>query len=461
MKKYSEKFLQEYSKLKDAVIGIEFEFYLKDLSFYKTLEILNKELSPVQVHGFRQYHSNFKPDEKNFKIEPDLSGGANLVELVTGPLSYSDAKFYLMKILHFIQKYGYTNDRCSIHFNISFRNQTKDLNDLNILKLILNTNEDEIYKFYPSRKGNIYAKSIKTIIPFKEYDFFNVPIELIKNNLRLPGDKYFGINFLHILKDKKSQRLEYRYIGGKDYEKSPGTIVYFMDKFIMDVWNCTDASFTTTDEKRLENYLELNINKYKNFSKYDSFITQYPKIQLQINQNYGYDLVSSYYISLYPKLYNLMQSFDTLTECIINYVTSTQKIEIIDATVKTILTVKEIEFINCNIIEGIFEDCLFHSCQVNKSQVSKSKIHNSDIDDCKVLSCRVEDSNLKNCYFMNGYLNSNMEGGVFRSGELGPFASISSETKIVTDSDNFFDTSFETERDVDKKGIMNIKSFKK
>lgn len=156
-----------------------------------------------------------------------------------------------------------------------------------------------------------------------------------------------------------------------------------------------------------------------------------------------------------------MQSFDTLTECIINYVTSTQKIEIIDATVKTILTVKEIEFINCNIIEGIFEDCLFHSCQVNKSQVSKSKIHNSDIDDCKVLSCRVEDSNLKNCYFMNGYLNSNMEGGVFRSGELGPFASISSETKIVTDSDNFFDTSFETERDVDKKGIMNIKSFKK
>lgn len=461
MKKYSEKFLQEYSKLKNAVIGIEFEFYLKDLSFYKTLEVLNKELSPVQVHGFRQYHSNFKPDEKNFKIEPDLSGGANLIELVTGPLDYPDAKFYLIKILHFIQKYGYTNDRCSIHFNISFKDSTKDLNDLNILKLILNTNEDEIYKYYPTRKGNIYAKSIKNIIPFKEYDFFNVPIELIKNNLRLPSDKYFGINFLHILKEKKSQRLEYRYIGGKDYEKSPGTIVYFLDRFINDVWNCTDVGFNKSDEKRLEDYLESNISKYKNFSKYDSFITQYPKIQLQINQTYGYDLVSSYYVSLYPKLFNLMQCFDTLTECIINYVTTTQKIEIIDATVKTVLTVKDIDFINCNVLEGIFEDCLFHSSQINKSQISKSKIHNSDVTDCKVLSCRVEDSNLKDCYFMNGYLNSNMEGGVFRSGELGPFASISSDTKIVTDSDNFFDTSFETDRDIDKKGIMNIKSFKK
>ena len=68
MKKYSEKFIHEYSKLNKARVGFEFEFYMKELSFYKTLELLNKELSPVKVHGFRQYHSDFKPDAKNFKI---------------------------------------------------------------------------------------------------------------------------------------------------------------------------------------------------------------------------------------------------------------------------------------------------------------------------------------------------------------------------------------------------------
>ena len=47
----------------------------------------------------------------------------------------------------------------------SFDSEEKDLNDLNILKLILNTNEEEIYKTYPTRKGNVYAKSIKKIIP--------------------------------------------------------------------------------------------------------------------------------------------------------------------------------------------------------------------------------------------------------------------------------------------------------
>ena len=236
MKKYSDKFLNQTNKLKKARVGFEFEFYMKDISFYKTLELLNQELSPVKVWGFRQYHSDFTPDEKNFKIEPDLSGGSNMVELVTGPLDYYDAKYYLIKIVKFIQNYGYTNEKSSVHFNLSF-NGDKNLNDLNTLKLILNTDEDEIYRVYPSRKGNVYAKSVKKMIPFKEYDFFNISIDVVKNNLRLPNDKYYGINFLHINNEKESQRLELRYIGGKDYEKNIGNLIYFMDRFIINVYD--------------------------------------------------------------------------------------------------------------------------------------------------------------------------------------------------------------------------------
>jgi len=149
MRKYSDKFLGQSKKLKKAKIGFEFEFYLKDLSYYKTLEFLNKDLSPVKVWGFRQYHSNFTPDANNFKIEPDLSGGSNMVELVTGPLDFYDAKYYLIKILKFIQNYGYTNEKSSIHFNLSFNDEEMNLNDINILKLILNTDEEEIYRAYP------------------------------------------------------------------------------------------------------------------------------------------------------------------------------------------------------------------------------------------------------------------------------------------------------------------------
>ena len=456
MRKYSDKFLNQSSKLKDARVGFEFEFYVKDLSFYKTLELINQDLDPVKVWGFRQYHSDFTPDENNFKIEPDLSGGSNMVELVTGPLDFYDAKFFLIKIIKFIQNYGYTNEKSSIHFNISFHD--KDLNDLNILKLILNTDEEEIYRNYPSRKNNVYAKTIKKIVPFKEYDFFNIPISVVKNNMRLPGDKYYGVNFLHINNERDSQRLEFRYIGGKDYEKNLGQLIYFLERFIILTHDTIDTDFSSEDVNKLEEYLEDSISTFKNLSKYDNFIVDFPTIQLQIDQDGNYDVVSAYYTKIYNKLFNLIDGTEDLKECIVNYVTTTQTMEIIDATLKSTSTIKGYDLVNC-ICEGIFEDCLFAASEINNSQLVKSRLFHSDAKDTKVLNCKVDGSSLTNCYFMDGYLNGDMFGGVYRSGKLGPYATMDADVKIVTDNDNFFDTTYDEETKGDGKG--QIKGFGK
>lgn len=448
MRKYSDKFLGQSNKLKKAIIGFEMEFYMKDISYYKTLEILNQYLYPVKVWGFRQYHSGFEPDDKNFKIEPDLSGGSNMVELVTGPLSFFDAKYYLIKIIKFIQNNGYSTDKCSVHFNISFDNDDLNLNNINILKLLLNIDEEEIYRSYPSRKSNVYAKSIRNIIPYKEYDFFNIPISVVKNNMRLPNDKYYGINFLNVNKNKEKQRIEFRYIGGKDYENNLGQVIYFLERFIINTYDSIGSDFNEEDIKKLQDYLEENITKYKSLSNYDNFIVQFPTIQLQIDQNNSYEMVSSYYNKIYTKIYNIIDSVDELNECIINYVTNLQTIEIVDAKIKSLSSLKTIEFINCE-LEGTFNDCFFVGCQIQNSQIIKSKLKHSDAINSKILNCNVDSSTLKDCYFMEGYLNGNMQGGVYRSGKLGPYASMDTEVKIVTDYNNFFDTKFDPE---DEKG---------
>jgi hypothetical protein len=453
MRKYSDKFLNQNYKLKDAVIGMEFEFYMKDISYYKTLELLNQELKPVKTWGFRSYHSGFKPDDMNFKIEPDLSGGSSMVELITGPMDYYDAKYYLIKIIKFIQTYGYTNEKSSIHFNLSFKDDELNLNNLNLLKLILSVDEDEIYRIYPSRKNNVYAKSIKKIIPFKEYDFFNISIGIVKNNLRLPNDKYYGINFLNMNNDKESQRLEFRYIGGKDYEKNTGNLIYFLDRFIIDVYDSIDSDFTSDDIEKLETYLEENISALKNLSKYDNFLVEFPNIVLQIDQQTVYEIVSAYYNNIYDELYNLINATDNLDNCILNYVTSSQTLEIVDASIITTSTLKNFDLINCT-CEGIFEDCFLIGSTLNNSQAIKCKLQNSTATNSKILNCKVEISELNNCYFMNGYLNGEMFGGVYRSGKLGPYATLDSEVKIVTDDNNFFDTKFDSEIKGDKKGSL-------
>jgi uncharacterized protein YjbI with pentapeptide repeats len=130
--------------------------------------------------------------------------------------------------------------------------------------------------------------------------------------------------------------------------------------------------------------------------------------------------------------------------------------EVVDANVKATLTLDRYEFVNSTILDGIFEKCNFYGCEINNSQISSSKIEASDISNSKVLSCRVENTTLENCYFMNGFLNGDMNGGVFRSGELGPYASVSPETKIVGVTDNFFDTKFDSQEKE-----KDVKDFKK
>jgi hypothetical protein len=458
MKKYSDKFLNQHYKLKKAVIGMEFEFYVKEFSYYKTMEMLNKELSPVKVWGFRQYHSGFETDELNFKIEPDLSGGSNMVELITGPLKYYDAKYYLIKIAKFIQNYGYTNNKSSIHFNISFNDDEKDLNDLNILKLILNVDEDEVYRLFPSRKNNVYAKTIQKIIPYKDYDFYNVPILSVKNNIKIPNDKYYGVNFLNIIKDRQGQRLEFRYIGGKDYEKNIGTLIYFMDRFIINSYDCIDTDFNQQEIDKLESYLDINIMAFKSLSRYDNFIINYPKIQLQIDQDSNYDVVNAYYNNIYSKLYNLFDSMSEIGECIINYVTTTQKIEIVDAKIKSISNIKNCDFINCE-LGGLYENCMIIGGEIRNSHIVKCEVKKCDIYDSKVFSCDVDDCMLNSCYYMDGYMNSQMIGGVFRCGKLGPYASMDSDVKIITDYDNFFNTVYDTESKTEDDG--EIKAYGK
>jgi hypothetical protein len=197
-----------------------------------------------------------------------------------------------------------------------------------------------------------------------------------------------------------------------------------------------------------------NIKTYKNFSKYDNFIVDHHSVQIQIDQNSNYDVVSTYYSKIYNRLFQLIDSTEGLKDCIINYVTSTQTLEIVDANVKTTSTLKNFDFVNSN-LEGIFEDCLFLGCEIKNSQCIKSKLLQSEAEESKILNCKVDQSTLKNCFFMNGHLNGDMHGGVFRSGKLGPFATMDSDVKVITDNNNFFDTKYDEETKGDKKGVID------
>ena len=106
------------SVLNGSQIGIEFEFY-SDLGVEKTKGALSKLLNR-KIRLEDKAHSDFQPSSEVFKIEPDMSGGKGLMELVTGAMPYRDARLVIIKVLNWIKENGYTTDRASIHLNMSF-----------------------------------------------------------------------------------------------------------------------------------------------------------------------------------------------------------------------------------------------------------------------------------------------------------------------------------------------------
>ena len=143
--------------------------------------------------------------------------------------------------------------------------------------MILNIDEDLIYKYFPNRKNSFYAKSVKNIIPFKQFNYSNDGVKILQSNLELPdNDRYYGINFT-VLKDG---RLEFRYLGGENYEKKTSEILELVDYFIIQSWNSINEPFTMEDSDKLQEYLNKNINNYKNFNKLDSFIGNFPTINV-------------------------------------------------------------------------------------------------------------------------------------------------------------------------------------
>lgn len=456
MKIYSNEYITDFDKLKNAVIGFEFEFYT-DRSYFKLLELLNNTLAPIKVHGFRKYHSSFTPDENNFKIEPDLSGGPELVELITGPLPYVNAKIILLKILKVIDKYGRTDEKCSIHVNISFEDNGdgKVLDKLNQLKLILNVDEDLIYNHFPERRNNIYAKSVKTLIPFKGFDFSTNAIEILQTNIQLPDTKYYGINFFTVGKG----RLEWRYVGGLNYHKKTSEILSLMDYFISTTWNCLAERLNEEDLTKLQKYLFENINIFKTFSNYDDFIAEFPTIDIQVDKLSEYGIIKGYYDTFYNEIYDIVRNIYNLKDCIINYDTQVNRIELVDATFKTIFDLNTLDFIECSMNDGRYTSCNFISCELINGTIHGGDIMDSDIFNSKIENAKIDrESEVSDCYLYQCYIDSTVKGNsVLRMCKIGPNAVIEDSVKIVTDMNNYFHTPMEAAA---KKGGPSAQSLK-
>jgi hypothetical protein len=418
--------------LENALIGVEFEFYSN-----KSIDDTAKELASLLGKKIRvesKAHSDFEVTRDEFKIEPDMSGGEKLMELVTGAQPYHSGRMMIIKVCKWIEENGYTNDRSSIHLNLSFdTNKIENkhrISKMNVLKFILDFKESQVFKFFPERKDSAYAKSIKFILPKSDTYFFD-GLNITPSNFTFPDSKYYGVNF----EKRHKNYLEFRYLGGADWEKKTSKILQMLELFISQLWDSTSStSFTPLNAIELRKILSKNEKIIKSRSNWRNIDKGWNgKVKLTVDLKDNEKIIDLHWPNIRERVLTLF-THGELNAGHINYDSDNGTIQVEGGNLPYCVDLRGYEFVRC-FLRGEFTECDFFSCDVNGSDIHSSNFYqSSQVNSSKLESSYVHQTCvLKDCYiYGSGMMKGKMEGGIFRDGKYDKkTAQFSTETEKI------------------------------
>ena len=209
--------------------------YIPDPTYYTNMENDNQEV----INRIESEVGDLISDTDNWEFKGDSSldtqGISSLgIEIATSPMTLAEFLDVVPKVFDYID---YTDDTCGFHVSISFEGMNlKD--DFDSFKIALFMEEEYVYKYFKSRKGNQYAKSAFSDVIKKgnfKPDILKNLIDKKKANRSITSSHYMGINIENISEYDTDSRVEFRYLGNKDYHKKWPEIkniivryVYFM-----------------------------------------------------------------------------------------------------------------------------------------------------------------------------------------------------------------------------------------
>jgi hypothetical protein len=407
--------INDATVLQNALVGVEFEFY-SNLPSQETADKL-AELLGKKIHLEEKAHSDFEVTQDEFKIEPDMSGGAKLLELVTGALPYFAARLMIIKVCKWIEENGYTNDRSSIHLNLSFDKSKIDnkyrIAKMNTLKFILDFNEEQVFKMFPKRENSAYAKSIKFVLPKEDTYFFDGKY-INQQNFIFPDTKYYGINF----EKRHKNYLEFRYVGGADWEKKTTKILHLVDSFLMQLWKSTETTeFSQLNAIELKKIISENQRIIDARRDWKTIKDNWKDVKFTVDLKNNPKIVDLYWPSVKERVMKLFTHGD-LSKGHINYDSDSGRVQVSNGRLEYCVDLHGYEFVGC-FLRGEFTECDMYGCDIHGSDIHYCNFYSStQIKSSKLDSSYVHGTCVANdCYiYGKGIFKGTMYGGIFREG---------------------------------------------
>ena len=406
-------------------VSFDLDFYCK-FSIKKVAEkfgiILKENIELVD-------EENFEPSEGKYYIVKSYGHGKERYRFYTDKLIYAKARIVLISAFGVIKEFGYTDDSCIVNVTMSFNRNISNINirSMNILKFILEFNEDIPYRFFPNQKDSIYVKSIKNITPQNRF-FRSENLKVEDFNYVLPNMKYFGV----IFDDIKDGNISFRYIGGEKYEykivealELIGIYITYIQKSLF------DSSFSAKNKEELKKIIKKSEKILLAYESSTKFKEVFPDIKLTVDMDDNDQILKSKYVKFRDDIFELLSS-SNITKGEINYDSAMSKIQAQKLT-GNIYEIEDWEFVNCDLSIEFAMNCNFFDCKLNNSSISRCNVYrHSIIKKSKILdtyinrTCEITDT------FIHGQ-QSMIDGKIVRGkiigGRIGNHSRISPETE--------------------------------
>lgn len=216
------------------------------------------------------------------RISPDSSVNPDEgAEAVSDPPEELNAAMdTLERMLSVIHSYGFTDNQTGLHMSVSLRGVDMTKENFNIVKVMLLMDEPFVHQFFPERNTNVQrvmkeigSQNRQRILleMVKESIIDGDTISAIENNLTdtvIRAGKSTGLNINDLGNfDVNKRRIEFRYLGGKDYEKRLDTISFFAHRLIFMIKLGFDDEFAERDYmKRLVRFVDFMAEREFNMS---------------------------------------------------------------------------------------------------------------------------------------------------------------------------------------------------
>lgn len=405
----------------NSQIGFEFRGQFKDdenVLLNKLKDILNRDVNFSNIK-----YKLLEPTDHNAILIQD--GKYCIVK--TPQYTYFEALFVLPKVLELLKSLKDIKNSY-IYFRLGFNPGFCDLTKINVMKFILEFNEDYVLKHLGDLTLDGSFEKLTDIKP-ESLDSCMDTIKKRMDSLKIVDDnEFYGIDFSAL----KLGYIVFKYAQEIDYRKKWEDILKCLNHTLITLYN-TSSSYDFTDDEN--NKIDGLDDTYKNISDsfrcYELFKEKYKGIKLTKDLNNDSMDIDIIFPAIKDKLFDIVVK-NNIKEAEINYDSDISRLQLKNIEVKKCYHLSGVDIVDSELTNCSIRDCDIYDTKIIKSSITKCNLFGyANCSDSKFNDCFISRNiQLKDCT-VRGPLGK--MGGIMKGGALRDTTIISSMADIADD----------------------------